>query len=574
MESLFSILIGSTNNNYQLGFLLVRSTIGSFFVFFLETAKTMKISSYFIVTLSAILLSLNFVRANTINATPSNYTTYLGSLMPGDTLKLAAGTYTGNLTLNNRNGTATQPIVIMGVGNSTNFQGQSCCNTVSITKCSYLVIRQLQLDGMGEAIDAVKAEGTIGNKAHHITIEYLNIINYGSDQQNVGISTKCPAWDWIIRKNKIIGAGTGLYLGNSNGDDPFVNGVIEYNYIANTVGYNMEIKHQLNGVRDTFPETQVNGKTTIRYNVFTKDNTSSNGGNARPNVLVGGFPSSGWGAQDYYELYGNFFYNNPVEALFQGTGNVMMYENIFVNHFDPPGLRAVYFTPHNGVSPQNIKVFHNTLWAMNSSGGIRLNSPNTSFQQYCVGNAAFAPTAISGFTNSTDNVTDVYANASTYVLAATTNINTLDLYPKLSQLTGTLTPNTTFNTQTDWNKDFNNATYNWTYRGAYSGCCTNPGWHLELDTMTTHIPTGAGFVTGAKKEVVIYPSPCSDRIYIETSVTEPMYIEIFSISGQKMLSVKSVGPSTLVDVGNIPPGVYFVKLSCLGITTVQVLTKM
>lgn len=72
------------------------------------------------------------------------------------------------------------------------------------------------LDGLNQNIDAVKGEGSAGNWAHHITIEYLEIRNYRSSQQNVGISTKCPAWDWIIRKNRIIGAGTGMYLGNSD----------------------------------------------------------------------------------------------------------------------------------------------------------------------------------------------------------------------------------------------------------------------------------------------------------------------------------------------------------------------
>ena len=80
-------------------------------------------------------------------------------------------------------------------------------------------------------MDGVKAEGTAGNWAHHVTIEKLNIVNYGVDQQAVGISTKCPAWNWIIRSNIIIGAGTGMYLGNSSGNMPFVNGIIENNLI-------------------------------------------------------------------------------------------------------------------------------------------------------------------------------------------------------------------------------------------------------------------------------------------------------------------------------------------------------
>ncbi|MBK9641722.1 MAG: hypothetical protein IPO72_10660 [Saprospiraceae bacterium] len=60
--------------------------------------------------------------------------------------------------------------------------------------------------GKNKFVDAVKAEGTAGNWAHHVTIEKLNIVNYGVDQQAVGISTKCPTWNWIIRSNIIIGA--------------------------------------------------------------------------------------------------------------------------------------------------------------------------------------------------------------------------------------------------------------------------------------------------------------------------------------------------------------------------------
>src|SRR3954469_942194 len=112
--------------------------------------------------------------ANLINATSANYTSYLSTLAPGDTLYLTAGVYTNNLTLNNINGTAGMPIVIMGDDNlySTVFQAKSCCNTVSITKCSYVVIKNLRLDGLNLAVDAVKGEGTAGNWAPHITLEY------------------------------------------------------------------------------------------------------------------------------------------------------------------------------------------------------------------------------------------------------------------------------------------------------------------------------------------------------------------------------------------------------------------
>lgn len=508
------------------------------------------------------VLALLFTKsgeAKLTNANPGNYTTFLSTLAAGDTLYLAAGNYTNNLTLNTINGTVTKPIVIMGSGSSTMFQGQSCCNTVSLTKCSYIIIKNLKLDGLNLAIDAVKAEGTTGNWAHHITLEYLTIINYGSSQQNVGISTKCPAWDWTIRKNKIIGAGTGMYLGNSDGTKPFVNGLIEYNYIANTVGYNIEIKHQINGQRELLTETSVNGKTIIRHNVFTKDETSSTGGNARPNLLVGGFATTGWGSQDYYEIYGNFFYNNPVEALFQGTGNIRLYENVFVNHFNPSGFRAVYITPQNGVSPQDVQVFHNTIWAANSSGGLRLYNPNASYKQYCYSNVVFSPSPITNFTDTLNNITGSYSTLGNYVQSATASISTLDLYPKSGQLKGTLTPKTLFQNSTDYNQDFNLDTYDWTYRGAYSGSGTNKGWKLQLDTMAKP-KAGVGiYALNNAPEISLYPNPVLNELNIEQIGSALSEIEIYNSSGSRVF-MSNLNSSLKVDFTNKPAGIYIIKV--------------
>jgi hypothetical protein len=435
-------------------------------------------------------------KARIIPATPATFEAKVLGLLPGDSLQLAAGTYTKPLNINGLNGTVSHPIEIIGTGNSTIFNGDDCCNTISIRKSAYIVIKNMKLDGLNiSGPDGIKAEGNTAsspNWTHHITIKNLTIVNYANNQQQVGISTKCPSSNWIIKNNIINGAGTGLYLGNSDGTQPFVNGIIENNFIQNTIGYNIEVKHQINGQRDLAEGvkagTNRSGKTILRNNVFSKGNNSSTGENARPNVLVGGFPVTGTGKNDYYEVYGNFFYNNPVEALFQGTGNIMLYSNIFVNHANPPNFKTVYITPHNGVSPQNIKIFHNTLWANNSAGGIRISDPDVNYQQYIVGNVAFltnASTAITASNTTTtllaDNITDSYANAGNYVISATSDLNTLNLYPKAGQLKGRAsTQRTLFIANKEYDKDFNNDTYDWTYRGAYSGSGVNKGWKLAL----------------------------------------------------------------------------------------------
>ena len=252
--------------------------------------------------------------ADVFNGNPSNYLPLVGQLQAGDTLILAPGTYTGGLTLSNKNGTAPAPIIIVGpaTGPAAVFRARPCCNTVSITNSSYLEIRNLEIDGLGmPGIDAVKAEGPQGdaNFAHHVTLENLYIHGHDGDQQTVGISTKCPAWDWVVRGNVIATAGTGMYFGNSDGTAPFVNSLIEGNLVVDTTGYNVQIKHQVN--RPALPGMPASGVTTIRHNVFSKANGASTGDDARPNLLVGHWPPAGPGANDVYQIYGNFFWANP-----------------------------------------------------------------------------------------------------------------------------------------------------------------------------------------------------------------------------------------------------------------------
>lgn len=509
--------------------------------------------------------------ANKITATPGNYTSYISGLQPGDTLLLTTGNYTSGLTLNNLNGTSTTPIVIMGVasGYTSVLQGRSCCNTVSITKCSYVVVRDFKIDGLNLAVDAVKAEGTKGNWAHHITLENNYIINHGNNQQIVGISTKCSAWNWVIRGNTIIGAGTGLYLGNSTGEAPFVSGLIENNLVMNTVGYNMEIKHQLDTVRDNFAGTANDNQTTIiRYNVWSKASNASTGASARPVVLLGALPGTGFGSNDHYEVYGNFFYENPVEALIQVTGNTALYSNVFVNHQDP-GTRSVYITSQNGFSPRSINVFHNTVLTNSSVGGIRLYNPNTGFYQYCYANAVFSSaTPVSGFTNAVNDITDTYANAGNHINSASTTLSSLDLYPKIGQLQGASTSNTLFQNFTDWDKDFNRTTYNWTYRGAYSGSGTNPGWHLQLAIMTT-----SGTITSINNNSAIndflgmvYPNPANNSFDLDLYLEENSNIkmQITNLEGQVLKTLCSgeflSGKNKItVDSQEFPSGFYLLS---------------
>lgn len=347
--------------------------------------------------------------ARIISANPADYHALIQTLKPGDRLQLAAGDYRNGLPVHQLTGLPNRPIVIAGPAAPAHavFHARSGANTVSIVDSSYVEIRDLVLDGGDLPVDGVRAEGH-AHFAHHITLTNLLIQGHGNNQQTVGISTKCPAWGWVIRDNVILGAGTGMYLGNSDGGDAFVGGVIEYNYIADTLGYNLQIKHQTG--RASVPGMPATARQTIiRHNVFSKAHNASSGPLARPNVLVGHWPLAGNGADDRYLIYANFFYNNPTEALFQGEGNIALYNNIFVN----PAGDAVHIQPHRDI-PKHIVIAYNTIVA--SGDGVRLlrrpdmPAPDMTFTH----NLIFAGRPVAGLTDA-GNLAQDYASATLYL---------------------------------------------------------------------------------------------------------------------------------------------------------------
>jgi len=309
-----------------------------------------------------------------LQATPADYRQQLARLQPGDELRLSAGEYDNGLPLHRLVGIAQRPIVIAGPahGAPAVFVARAASNTVSILDSAHIEVRNLVLDGRGLPVDAVKCEGHAAY-AHHITLESLRIDGHGANQQTVGISTKCPAWNWVIRNNLIRGAGTGIYLGDSDGTDPFVAGLIEGNHVEDSIGYNLQIKHQ--AARPALPGMPAGrSKTIIRDNLFVKTAPPRADAMPRPNVLVGHWPLSGPGSDDRYLIHDNFFYGNPAgsQALFQGEGNFELRHNLFV----APWGDAIRIQPHNDV-PREIRVIGNTVWAR-GAGIVLMPGPGSS----------------------------------------------------------------------------------------------------------------------------------------------------------------------------------------------------
>ncbi|TAL67087.1 MAG: T9SS type A sorting domain-containing protein [Bacteroidetes bacterium] len=495
-------------------------------------------------------------------ANPANYLNFRDQLVAGDTLLLTPGNYTDGLRLNNINGYADNWIVIKSeVPHEAVLLGRDGSNTMDITDCSYIKIEGLKFDGHKiPYIDAIKASGSATNWAHHIWIHNNIIIRHDSDQQTVGISTKIPCWNWTISYNKIMSAGTGLYLGNSDGNMPFIRGIIEYNFVLNPVGYCMQIKHQND--RPSFPGIPtLPSSTIVRHNVFAKNDRESPDGD-RPNVLFGGQPLSGTGSDDRVECYGNFFYNNPREFLLQATGNVSVHHNIFV--ISPEG--AMTFQPHNSRSPKEIFVYNNSIYNVNI--GVRITNPVPTEKQIIMANAIFATTPISA-QSANDNLTGLINEADSYFNNPSTIIGEMDFYPK----SGTSKAKVDYlfmEKDIDYDLDFNGNQMTISKYGAYSGEGSNPGWKLSLDIK------GSG-VTSVEENykndfnILLYPNPATDFININVGAIHELplpEIRLFNIFGEcvttfgnESLNFDRTGTIQKINLSGLCNGMYILRVN-------------
>jgi len=214
--------------------------------------------------------------------------------------------------------------------------------------------------------------------------------------------------------------------------------------------------------------------TIIRNNVFIKKDHAPTTSGPRPNVLVDGFPDTGPGSQNHYEIYGNFFYHDNDDFLLQATGRVHAHDNVFV---DDSMYGGINFTDHDSKTVIDAIAYNNTFYGVGT--GIAFgNAP--SGVGFAVGNAIFGPTPFAGMVATQhDNVTDTVANAGNYVNSPGLVLGMMDFYPKNgSPLHGSAMDLSMVSSDTDYDRDFNGTKKDFTYRGAYSGEGMNPGWPL------------------------------------------------------------------------------------------------
>ncbi|HEY1050020.1 MAG TPA: right-handed parallel beta-helix repeat-containing protein [Prosthecobacter sp.] len=427
------------------------------------------------------LSSLELHAGEMKKATPTDYRKKLAALSPGDTLRLEPGVYMAGLPLTDCNGTPDAWITIEGPAPEAGIaeiHQAAVANCVELRRCSHVALRRLKIQGGGpDGIPGqfgISAQGGLKNSVHHIRIEDCVIADWNTSQQAVGISTKTPTWDWTIRGNTIRNCGTGLYLGNSNGQDPFIRGVIEGNLVMNPLGYCMEIKFQK-------PRPQVEGipttasRTLIRDNVFIKGDAPSPSGD-RPNVLVGGFPADGPGSEDLYEICGNFFCHNPRESLLQASGRVSIHDNILV---DCPSTSHAAITLRNHDLPlRTAHVYHNTI--CHAARGIHFAHAAPEAHSV-VGNAIFAgaPTVFhSSISRFAGNLIGTIDDARTHLVNPSPQLGLMDLHPlpgKCVEEALQLAPQTADDMNRD--RDFDSVSRGrFLFRGAYAGPSAAGAW--------------------------------------------------------------------------------------------------
>jgi hypothetical protein len=405
---------------------------------------------------------------------PDNYLARIRVLEPGAVLRLMPGEYRNGLPVQYLRGTAQAPITIAGpeTGPRAVFFARPTHNTVSIVNSSYVTLRNVDLEGQNLPVNGVKCEGH-ADWAYHITLDGLRIRGHGNNQQTVAISTKCPAWGWVIRNSVITGAGTGLYLGNSDGQAPFIGGLIEHNLVVDTIGYNLQIKHQQ--PRRLLPNMPGgNSATTIRHNVFSKTNGGSRE-TPRPNVLLGHWPLAGPGSNDRYLVYGNFFYQNQHESLFQGEGNIALYNNLFVNHSGD----AVRIRPHND-TVREISMFYNTVVAAGAGITLAHKEDDPPYQEWIEANAIFARAPFGGAA-SNGNLVGNYAEAAEYLAKPYAPLGELNLLPNGGTIFSRAGDHSPFRTFPEAELDFDGDLHGTTEWGAYAPYKKQPRWLPTLE---------------------------------------------------------------------------------------------
>lgn len=414
-----------------------------------------------------------------LSATPADYVAQLARLEPGDTLLLAAGRYPG-LTLD-RSGEAGAPITVHGPasGAPAVVVGRACCAGVTLRDVAYVRLQHLTVDLEGQPVDAVVAEATRGG-VHHVTLEDVRLTGFAAGVELAGVRTRCPAWDWAVRRVVIEEPGVGLALGTTGGRAPFVRGLLEQLLVVDPRRSALEV-----AAVTAWPAlAELPGeptRTVVRDVVFVRTAPLGPGVVPGPLVAHGAGPTTGPGSGGTLEVYAALV----LDTVSLDTPLAELAVRAVVHH----GLWVNATGPGPSLAGLGSRAVANTLYT--SGRALALGDADA----VVAGNAVFsaAPRPIVGG-RARDNVVETLGRAPSFVVDPTLRLGVLDLYPRAGGgLLGApaLDPGL-LGDATDAALDFDGREWTGTTRGAYEGGAAGPAWALAAALKpTTRAAPGA-----------------------------------------------------------------------------------
>jgi hypothetical protein len=76
-------------------------------------------------------------------------------------------------------------------------------------------------------------------------------------------------------------------------------------------------------------------------------------------------------------------------------------------------------------------------------------------------------------------------------------------------------------------------------------------------------------------QVFSYPNPATNKITFETSLTKDKYhLLVLDMNGKQYIAQDIAEPKTQLDISNLPPGIYFFKLTFEGTVKVGKILKL
>jgi hypothetical protein len=89
-----------------------------------------------------------------------------------------------------------------------------------------------------------------------------------------------------------------------------------------------------------------------------------------------------------------------------------------------------------------------------------------------------------------------------------------------------------------------------------------PGCNSEVEvSVACGVGIGESSVVGRQSSVSISPNPASTQIIIETTTSAPKFqLSIFNFNCQILIQGQITDPRTVIDIGTLPSGVYFVRI--------------